>query len=168
MLRRTIFGAIAAFDLVACAPVEAPAREPAEGAVEISLQRTACFGFCPAYTVRITGDGEVIYNGERFVNVVGEQRARIAGDDVTRLLERFDAIGFDNLRDEYRGQMTDLPTTTIRLTRNGRTKMVLDYGGMSAGMPRAVRDLQVEIDRVAGTGRWVLRDGQPVRDPPQP
>ena len=36
------------------------------------------------------------------------------------------------------------------------------------GMPRAVRDLQAEIDRVAGTAQWVLRDGQPVRDRPQP
>jgi hypothetical protein len=34
-------------------------------------------------------------------------------------------------------------------------------------MPRTVRDLQAEIDRVAGTAQWVLRDGQPVRDRPQ-
>jgi hypothetical protein len=83
-------------------------------------------------------------------------------------LARFDAIGFDGLQNEHRGQMTDLPTTTITLTRNGRTKSVLDYGGFSAGMPQAVRDLQDEIDRVAGTSRWVLRNGQPVRGGTEP
>lgn len=167
MLKRIL--AALSLALVACAPVEAPANEPAtEGPVEISLQRTICFGTCPAYMVRITGDGEVIYTGERFVNVTGEQRARIPREDVQRLLERFDAVGFDNLRDAYRGQMTDLPTTTIRLTRNGSTKVVLDYGGVSAGMPATVRDLQAEIDRVAGTARWVLRNGERVRDTPQP
>jgi len=97
--------------------------------------------------------------------VRGAQTASIPRADVERLLTRFDAIGFDRLRNEYRAQVTDLPTTTIRLTRNGRTKSVLDYGGTGAGMPEAVRDLQDEIDRVAGTRRWVLRDGQPVRQP---
>jgi hypothetical protein len=35
-------------------------------------------------------------------------------------------------------------------------------------MPQAVRELQAEIDRVAGTAQWVLRDGEPVRDRPEP
>ena len=82
-----------------------------------------------------------------------------------RLLQRFDAINFDSLRDEYRAHITDLPTNTITLTRNGRTKRVVDYGGTGAGMPAAVRELQAEIDRVAQTAQWVLRDGQPVRTP---
>jgi hypothetical protein len=134
----------------------------------ITLERTVCFGFCPAYTVSIGNDGTVVYRGERFVNVEGEQRAQIAPADVERLIARFDEIGFDNLRDEYRAQVTDLPTYTITLTRNGRTKRVVDYGGLSAGMPQSVRQLQDEIDRVANTSRWVLRDGQPVRSRPEP
>jgi hypothetical protein len=159
--RRALLAFFAAAALASCAPVDtAPA-----GPVAITLQRTVCFGFCPAYTVSISGDGEVVYNGERFVNVQGQQRAQIPAADVQRLLERFDAIGFDRLRDEYRAQVTDLPTTTITLTRNGRSKRVVDYGGASAGMPESVRQLQDEIDRIANTGRWVLREGQPVREP---
>lgn len=134
----------------------------------ITLTRTVCFGFCPAYTVTITGDGQVTYQGERFVNVTGERRAIVPRADVERLLRRFDEIGFDQLRDSYRAQVTDLPTYTITLERHGRRKSVADYGGLSAGMPQAVRDLQSEIDRVANTRQWVLRDGQPVRDLPQP
>jgi len=70
-----------------------------------------------------------------------------------------------NLNDAYRAHVTDLPTTTIVLERNGHRKGVVDYGGPSVGMPQEVRELQAEIDRVAGTSRWVLRDGQPVRRP---
>lgn len=134
----------------------------------ITLTRSVCFGFCPAYRVTISSDGEVAYSGERFVNVVGERRATIPRADVERLLRRFDEIGFEQLRDSYRAQVTDLPTYTITLDRNGRRKTVVDYGGLSAGMPQAVRDLQDEIDRVANTAQWVLRNGQPVRDAPQP
>ncbi|MDZ4689956.1 DUF6438 domain-containing protein [Terricaulis sp.] len=163
-LRRAFGALVAAIAMVACAPTEAPAEE---GPMQITLQRTECYGHCPAYTVTIDGDGAVTYEGRAFVNVTGRQTAQVPSADVARLLERFDAVGFDQLNDEYRGQMTDLPTTTITLIRDGRTKRLVDYGGTSAGMPREIRDLQAEIDRVAGTARWVLRDGQPVRTPPE-
>jgi hypothetical protein len=153
----------AAAVLAACATPSAP--PPDAGPVRITLERSVCFGFCPDYSVTITGDGEVRYEGRRFVNVGGRQTAMIPAADVDRLLARFDAIGFDTLRDEYRAHVTDLPTYVITLERNGRSKRVLDYGGVSAGMPEAVRDLQDEIDSVANTARWVLRDGQPVRTP---
>lgn len=161
-VRRIFLGVLAAAALGACAPVETPTNTDP---TLITLQRTVCFGFCPAYTVSISGDGAVVYDGERFVNVQGEQRAQIPAADVQRLLERFDTIRFDDMREEYRAHVTDLPTTTITLTRNGRTKRLVDYGGTSAGMPESVRQLQDEIDRVANTGRWVLRNGQPVREP---
>lgn len=161
IIRRTLIALAGALALASCAS----APPSPEGPATITLERTVCFGFCPAYTVSVSTSGEVIYRGERFVNVGGEQRAQIAPEEVARLLQRFDAIGFERLRDEYRAQVSDLPTTTITLERNGRVKRVVDYGGVSAGMPQAVRELQDEIDRVAGTSRWVLRDGQPVRSP---
>jgi hypothetical protein len=163
-VRRLVLATLGALVIFACAPVETPA---AEGPVTITLTRSMCFGFCPAYRVTISDDGDVTYVGERFVNVVGERRASIPRADVERLLRRFEEAQFDELRDAYRAQVTDLPTYTITLERNGRSKTVVDYGGLSAGMPRAVRDLQDEIDRVANTGQWVLRNGQPVRGEPE-
>lgn len=136
--------------------------------VEIRLSRGACFGFCPVYEVTINGDGEVRYQGRNFVNVVGERTATISREDVARLVARFDAIGFNSLNDSYRANVSDLPTYRITLTRDGHTKTITDFGGVQAGMPRAVRDLEAEVDRVAGTAQWVLRDGQPVQDRPQP
>lgn len=168
-LMRAALSVLAAAAFVACAPVGSAQPGPSDaGPVEITLSRTACYGFCPDYTVTITGEGQVTYVGRRFVNVTGEQRATISREEVAGLIARFDAIGFDGLRDAYRAGVTDMPTYTVSLLRNGRRKTVVDYAGLNAGMPQAVRDLQDEIDRVAGTGRWALRDGQPVRDRPQP
>lgn len=169
--RRFLVAAFAAFALVACAPVEAPAEptsvtpNPATN-VEITLVRGVCYGFCPDYTVTINGNGQVRYTGRRFVNAVGERTATIPAEDVARLVARFDEIGFTRLQDAYRANVSDLPTYRVTLTRNGQTKTVLDYGGQGAGMPATVRELQNEIDRVAGTAQWVLRDGQPVRETP--
>jgi hypothetical protein len=162
-LRRGLLAVFVAIALGACTtPGVSP---PDSGPVRITLERGVCFGFCPDYTVTITGDGQVTYEGRRFVNVAGRQTATVPAADVQRLLARFDAVGFDRLQDEYRAHVTDLPTYIVTLERNGRTKRVLDYGGVGAGMPEAVRDLQAEIDRTANTACWVLRDGQPVRTP---
>lgn len=166
--RRFFVAFLGAAALFACAPVATPAEPTSMSNVEISLTRSVCFGFCPAYTVTISGDGQVRYEGRRFVNVVGEQTATIPREDVAQLLRRFDEVGFNNLRDAYRAEVSDLPTYTVSLTRNGQTKTVVDFGGVSAGMPQSIRDLQREIDRVAGTAQWVLRDGQPVRERPEP
>jgi hypothetical protein len=163
MGRRFLILALGALLFAACAPM--PPAEPTVGeATTITLSRSVCFGFCPDYAVSIDQDGVVAYEGRRFVNVAGAQRAHIPVSDVQALLARFDAVNFMSLRDQYRAQVTDLPTYTVTLVRHGRSKTVLDYGGPSAGMPASVRDLQDEIDRVAGTARWVLRDGQPVRE----
>lgn len=163
-----LLGALAA----ACAPVPAsgsnqnPGPIPPAADVAITLTRGVCFGFCPDYTVTIRGDGTVTYVGRRFVNVTGEQHAAVEPAQVQQLLAQFDAAQFNTLNDAYRANITDLPTFSVALTRNGQTKTVIDYGGLSAGMPQVVRHLEDEIDRVAGTARWVLRDGQPVGDRP--
>lgn len=173
-LVRTLCALAVALLLNACAPVTTSANTGAKegGAmsdpVVISLARSGCYGFCPVYTVRITGEGDVTYVGQRFVNVVGEQHASVPREAVRALVARFDAAGFEGLRDSYEARVTDLPTYTLSLERDGRRKTVSDYGGLSAGMPEAVRALQQEVDRVAGTERWVLRNGEPVRTAPEP
>jgi len=168
MFRRAVLSALAALAIVSCAPTSAPAAETNEDVV-ITLSRSSCFGFCPAYTVSITSDGLVTYEGGGdYVHVKGRQTARVSPEDVQRLVARFDEIGFDSLRDEYRAGVTDVPTYVVSIERNGRVKRVLDYFGLDVGMPRAVRELQDEIDRVAGTDRWVLRNWQRITDPPPP
>lgn len=54
----------------------------------IRLQRTACFGWCPVYSVTIDARGIVTYEGERSVRVVGRRTARIDASIVAGLLAR--------------------------------------------------------------------------------
>lgn len=160
MVRGFLIMALSAL-MMACAPTAT--SSPNTGPATITLTRSVCFGFCPDYTVSIDQDGVVRYEGRRFVNVTGVQQSQISPAEVQALLARFDAANFESLRDEYRSPVSDMPTYTLTLTRNGRTKTVIDYAGTRAGMPEAVRELETEIDRVANTAQWVLRDGQPVR-----
>jgi uncharacterized protein DUF6438 len=137
----------------------------------ITLERTVCFGTCPAYTVSIDAGGNVTYEGRKYVRVSGQQRARISTERVARLVETVARIGFFGLKDEYAGIqhpdgtttfVTDLPSTIVTVTSGVRQKRVMDY----LGAPIALRDFEDDIDEAANTRRWVGIDKDTVRQEP--
>lgn len=134
-----------------------PVGDPKDAAIE--LTRTQCLGSCPAYKVVIRGDGEVVWQGDRFVVTKGEARARIAPEAVASLIQRARDTAFFDLGDAYRlGGATDGVKTTVTFTHGGKTKTVTDDFGVEAGMPYEVVLLQQAIDRAAGTARWIGDD----------
>jgi hypothetical protein len=135
----------------------------------IRLQRTACYGSCPIYSVTIDARGAVTYDGEKFVRVVGRQTARVAPSVVASLLTSAERIRFFDLRDAYRVinnpdgtvlMVTDLPTTITTMTVNGRTKRVENY----VGAPDELAAFERAIDEAAGTKRWTFIDKEALKD----
>jgi len=140
--------------------------------IEISLTRSACYGSCPAYQVTIHGDGLVHFTTgtspvdavdavhrrfarARGVLLPGTHEDRIQPEAVQALARQFEAADFWQLKDEYRARVSDSPTKVVTLAVADRKKTVIDYVGTEAGMPKAVKELEEAIDRLAGTDRWV-------------
>jgi uncharacterized protein DUF6438 len=119
--------------------------------VVITMQRTPCFGTCPAYTVTITGDGRVDYEGKQFVHVTGKATATIPPAEVAALVDAFEKADYFNLKDRYTANITDMPTTTTSIRIGDRFKQVIDY----YDAPQVLKQLEREIDRVARTAQWV-------------
>jgi hypothetical protein len=119
--------------------------------IVITLERTACFGACPVYSLRITTDGRIEYEGRRFVRVVGKATARVPPEAVSELVAEFERIHYFDLEDKYTAPITDLPTTTTTIRIGSRFKQVVDY----FGAPAALTSLEQRIDEVAGSKRWV-------------
>lgn len=118
------------------------------------LARGMCLGACPRYTVEIDAGGLVTFTGakstiEPSVPCLGRRQWRVAPAAVTRLQGQVDASGFFGFKNEYAGAMTDMPQFWVTVTRNGRTKTVSDYVGLTVGMPRAMVDLEDAIDIAA-------------------
>lgn len=129
--------------------------------VTITMDRTACFGACPDYSLVIYGNGTVHYDGHRYVSVTGKQTATIPQEDVNRLVRKSIEIGYFGLRDSYTEPVTDLPTTTTSVTIDGLTKKIVDY----AGAPSSLKDFERMIDEISGSARWVkCPDAQPIRN----
>lgn len=116
----------------------------------ITLRRTACFGTCPDYSLEITGDGKVNYEGFDFVGVKGRQTAQVPAKDVKELVDEFFAIGYFELKDSFVEPVTDLPSRTTSLSVDGKKKSVYNY----AGGPEGLKGLEDKIDQVAKSEQW--------------
>jgi Domain of unknown function (DUF6438)/Ankyrin repeat len=130
------------------------------GQLEMRLERTGCFGTCPAYNVTVLGDGTVRYCGRAFVLISGAHVAHIQPEAVSQLLEDFRRAHFLAARSHYVYPATDLPTFVITLKIANREKVVVDYWGEKVGMPQAITSLEREFDQVADTSRWVGGDAE--------
>jgi hypothetical protein len=152
---------MAAFGLLAaCASSSANSGDgapslPAAERFSVTLERGPCFGACPDYSVTVSADGAVIFEGRRFVGTIGSAQAQIDVREAARLRRMFEDAGVFELRDEYVARLTDLPTYELRIVIDGRRKSIRDYGGLMIDMPPVVEELENQVDRVAGTARWV-------------
>ena len=154
MVRRVVpVAAVAAVAL--CAMLSARHDDP----IEITLERTACFGPCPVYTVRITGDGGVEYTGTQIVRVVGSATAQISRAAVRDLADKFIKMGYFELDNAYYSSSEDISSTITSIQLGSRTKSVV----RNVAGPAALREIEWQIDRVAGVARWTTVDRATVR-----
>ena len=126
------------------------------GKLAISMQRTACFGTCPVYTVRIYEDGLVESPGTRFVKLAGAQSWHVEPAAVRALVAEIDKAGFFEMRDEYTAPVTDHPTTYVTVISGARHKSIKDY----CNAPPALKEIEQRIDEVSGVLRYVRDDDE--------
>lgn len=130
--------------------------------VEFSLKRTACFGSCPLYEVRIAGDGVVTYLGHGWVAVEGKHTDRISARAVEGLLEAFRKADFYSLDDRYALTASDAPTFIVGLKIGSAAKTVTDYLGEQVGMSHAVSALENDLDATAESAKWLQGNSKTV------
>ena len=128
----------------------------------IVLERTSCFGTCPAYRLRIARSGEVLFQS-RAAGDTTHSLTSISAGDVHRLLERADLLAFDALPDTIAAnsaychwRATDNPSVTTTVFVGGASKHVVDYLGCDWA-PVGLRNLEALIDSVAGTEQLLAR-----------
>jgi hypothetical protein len=135
----------------------------------IVLERTLCYGTCPAYRLSISRIGEVRFESRNPGDSGRTASDRIAEEDVQRLTGQVFALGFFQFPDSILGDRalcpvaaSDHPTVTVTVTVAGKAKRVIDYSGCYAGSGHApvdsvarLRAFELAIDSVAGTRRWV-------------
>jgi hypothetical protein len=128
--------------------------QESESPVVITLERTACFGTCPVYTITILEDGTVNYEGGDFVDVTGKQTSELTPETVQQMVAAFEKAGYFDWKEIYDTQsVTDLPTVNTSVTRDGVKHSITHYMGDNSA-PLALTFLEQWIDEMAHTQLW--------------
>lgn len=122
--------------------------------VRISMERTECYGTCPAYFVEVRGDGTAIYEGRSHVTVLGKHQYRVDPAKVAQLVERARGADLWSAERRYAAAITDNPTTTLWIAFGKQEREIVDYAGERVGMPVAITGFQDLVDELAGTRQW--------------
>lgn len=120
-----------AFDDLAPAPTAPVVQAPVVGgptaadSLVITLQRTPCFGTCPTFVINVYRSGYATYEGRAHVEREGMFYTHIGADTLSRILADAERSGFYQLNDVYDRDVSDLPSSILRLVGNGKDKRVL-------------------------------------------
>lgn len=136
--------------LMLLAPTCFPQTGDVKNDLEIRMERTGCLGSCPAYRVTIQADGTVLYEGRSYVHAKGSHRRKISSKSAHTLAMNMVKANFFDIQAPG-GTIIDSPVTTVWLKWNGRQKEIRDICNC---VPDLVK-LEKEIDRTAGTDRWI-------------
>lgn len=129
-------------------PVEKPAGKPVKGvrlggaaiadSLFFSLQKTPCFGSCKAYIINVYRSGYATFDGSSNVEKIGKHQGYVGKDTLQVLLKSADDFGLYGMKDKYDSNVTDLPSSIIRVIANGKEKKVIGRVGSPETFTRFV------------------------------
>lgn len=89
----------------------------------IQFSKSACYGKCPTYTVTLTPDGKMDYNGIANMPLLGSHIIKANSSFAKDILDRANSVNFFEFNDKYDNQyVTDIPSTTLNIETNQRKK----------------------------------------------
>ena len=154
--------ALALTGLGACAltPVETPTD-----AETISYSVGPCFGFCPVYTVSVTPDGHVAFNGERHTATLGKREkdgGAQAYRTISNALAAYRPVTGTTADTQCESQMSDQQHYRVTWKAVNGTETVLqhDRGCRSHGNDQLNKTMESLPDKL-GIASWAKQTTRP-------
>lgn len=164
MLKTPPILAAAFFLLAACSPpgeMDYPSAPPAE---TVTIERTICFGFCPAYSAGVSADDRLVFVGKSYVTETGEREKQLPEGSFDRLLtiaEKHRFSAFDEFYPNMAGDncpnvATDMPTVTVAIDSSHLAHSVKFYEGCFDFEGRERLEAMIEeMDAVLALDDWI-------------
>ena len=129
---------------------------PRTDAILIALDRTVCLGWCPEYSLTITGTGRVEYIGMDSVKKKGSITTTIPAAKLDALVRMFEEAKFTTFPSNMEGNITDVPS--LHLSYGGKTvtysSAVVVPGSPDDARREAVKNLADAVDRAVSVVQW--------------
>jgi len=138
-----------------------PSAVTSRGVTEIGIERTTCYGSCPAYTFIVSSNGSFRYKGEKHVERTGEFTGKASVAQFNQLAQFILDSDYFSLKDSYRPMVTDCPTVYTTVVVNGKRKVISNYAN---GGPTKLWAIEQLIDQLMITAEW--KPGLPIAPEP--
>lgn len=118
---------------------------------KIGIERTFCYGTCPAYQLIVHRSGKVSYTGYGHVKRQGEHSGSIPSYHLRSLFAYINESDFFNLKNSYSYPITDNSSTYTLVVKAGREKIIKNYA--NAG-PLTLWSIEQHIDSLLPLIEW--------------
>ena len=140
----------------------------ADKPLTLEVKRSACFGMCPVYDLKVAADGVVKFEGQEHT-AVKTAEDRVSPQQLKELAIAIKKADFFNLEDHYTGTncptiVTDSPTVTLSVSQGNASKTIVHYLGCLTDIesryhpdniyPPALFTLEERIDEILQVSRW--------------
>ncbi|MFK7747750.1 MAG: DUF6438 domain-containing protein [Kordia sp.] len=96
---------------------------------QIVLSRSGCYGTCPIMNISIHKDGSVLFDGEKYTDVIGLHKAKLSPAFTTYIFQKLENIQLTKVGTFYNVDYTDDETITTTFLHNRKiVKSIHDYG----------------------------------------
>lgn len=155
-MKNLVFIALALFGTVSCASKKKMAKSEATEKIEVlSLTKTACFGECPVFTLKIFSNGLAVLDGQKFLKHIGLSEMMLTDDEMKALMKSCNDAQLFALKDDYTERFVmDLPNTTLIYHHDGKSKRISGNMKFPEGFKSVVKDCMDLLD----DDRWVLKE----------
>jgi len=112
----------------------------------ITMERSGCYGRCPAYTISIDKSGTAHYRGILFTADSGSFVKKAGAKKAEQIFSKTIANRVDTCQDTYKAMAVDLPGLILTIEYAGKTKTIqnANYG------PSVLRQLYQSLDSLTG------------------
>ncbi|NBC07750.1 MAG: hypothetical protein GVY26_11215 [Bacteroidetes bacterium] len=120
----------------------------------IEMSKGPCYGRCPVFTLTVYENGIASYEGERYTDRLGTYVKKLEKGQMERLLGEFKRANVWQFRDSYRGRIPDMQSVTITYREDNKKKTITG----KEIRPNAVKWLETQLDQVAQSEGWILKE----------
>jgi len=117
----------------------------------LTLDKGACFGSCPVYTLSIDNEGNAIYEGKRFTDKSGIHKKKLSKQVLQKLAKQLNDSNFFSFLEQYRSDIADLPLIEVSHTNKGLSKSVKGKNTR----PKSLIEIQKSLEDIANQDGWI-------------
>jgi|GEM_PF-3117650 len=122
---------------------------------EITLQRTACYGFCSVDKVTLKSDGTAEFTGNVHTAQIGDFKGTVDKYSFSKLAQWLESQNIFEMKDSYGEQNVDVFDGIISVVKNNQRKTIVNHG---LGSSLKIWGMEQAIIGVASDIKW-----QPVQ-----